>query len=448
MLSIVGLVLGLGLLAFLIMRGYHIIITAILCSVLVALSGGINLYTAITDTYMAGFVSFFKSYFPVFLVGTIFGKFMEETGAAASIAHLIVSKLGAGKAILAVTLASGILAYGGVSVFVVGFTVFPIALMLFKEANLPRRFIPGAIIFGSITFAMTCPGTPQIHNIIPIKYLNTTPMAGKTVGFIMAAFMLIVGQIWLEKMVKTAIKNGEHFVARETDIIRAKEEVTISLDGDSKLQSKKPLGLPSGLLSLVPLVSSILFLNALKFKVEVAVLCGIIMGMIILYKYVNWNSLPDAFGKASISAVSAISNTCAVVGFGSVVKAVPAFDTLIDAIVKIPGPPLIGAAIGVCIVAGITGSASGGMGIAVPLLSPVYLAKGVVPEALHRILAVAGGGLDSLPHNGYVVTTLNGICGETHKDGYAPVFWLTVFLPMVATALGIVLFTLFPNLPM
>ncbi|WP_315118627.1 GntP family permease [uncultured Clostridium sp.] len=431
MLSILGLFLGLGLLAFLIMRGYHIIIIAILCSAIVAITGQLNLYNAITDTYMAGFVSFFKSYFPVFLVGTIFGKFMEETGAAASIAHLIVSKLGKDKAVLAVTLACGILAYGGVSVFVVGFTVYPIALMLFKEANLPRRFIPGTIIFGSITFAMTCPGTPQIHNIIPIKFLNTTPMAGTTVGFITAAIMLVVGQIWLEKMIKTAVNNGEHFISRNSDNIKS--------NGDK--------GLPPGFLSLLPLISSIIFLNVFNFKVEVAVLCGNIIGLIILNKYVEWEKLSDDFGKASVSAVNAIANTCAVVGFGSVVKAVPAFTILVDAIVKIPGPPLVGAAIGVCLVAGITGSASGGMGIAVPLLSPIFLAKGVAPDALHRILAIAAGGLDSLPHNGYVVTTLNGICGESHKDGYGPVFWLTVVLPIIATGFAILLFTLFPNLP-
>ncbi|WP_432403541.1 GntP family permease [Wukongibacter sp. M2B1] len=447
MLSIIGLILGLSLLAFLIMKGYHIIITAILCSALVALTGELNLYTAITDTYMAGFVSFLKAYFPVFLVGTIFGKFMEETGAAAAIAHLIVSKLGAGKAVLAVTLSCGILAYGGVSVFVVGFTVYPIALMLFKEANLPRRFIPGALIFGSITFAMTCPGTPQIHNIIPIKYLNTTPMAGTVVGLVVAVFMLIVGQIWLEKMIKTATNAGEHFISRDTDATKSKDEGESYSDGSSAVKSQEAIGLPPGITSLVPLVSSIIFLNALHFKVEVAVLCGIIMGMIILYKYIDWNTIPDAFGKASVSAVTAIANTCAVVGFGSVVKSAPAFKTLVDVIVKIPGSPLVGAAIGVCVVAGITGSASGGMGIAVPLLSPIYITRGVVPEALHRILAIAGGGLDSLPHNGYVVTTLNGICGETHKDAYAPVFWLTVFLPMVSTILGITLFTLFPNLP-
>ncbi|GAA0724614.1 GntP family permease [Clostridium malenominatum] len=430
MLSIIGLLIGLGLLAFLIMKGYHIIIIAILCSAIVALTGGLNLYTAITDTYMAGFVSFFKSYFPVFLVGTIFGKFMEKTGAAASIAHLIVSKLGKGKAVLAVSLACGILAYGGVSVFVVGFTVYPIAFMLFKEANLPRRFIPGTIIFGSITFAMTCPGTPQIHNIIPIKFLNTTPMAGTTVGFITAIFMLVVGQIWLEKMIKSSVSSGEKFIPRASDNI-----------------SNNDKELPSGLLSFIPLISSIVFLNALNFKVEVAVLCGNIIGFLTLYKHVNWKELSDDLGKASVSAVGAIANTCAVVGFGSVVKSVPAFTILVDAIVQIPGPVLVGAAVGVCLVAGITGSASGGMGIAVPLLAPIYLSRGVAPDALHRILAIAAGGLDSLPHNGYVVTTLNGICGESHKDGYAPVFWLTVVLPIIATGLAILLFTLFPNWP-
>jgi H+/gluconate symporter-like permease len=430
-LGTISIIIALALLAFMAMKGVNIVLNAVICAAIVALLNGMNLYNALLQDFMTGFTNFLKSWYFTFLVGTIFGMFMEQSGGARGIAMGIVKLFGRKRCLLAVVLATGIIAYGGVSVFVVVFTIFPIALHLFKEANLPRRYIGGTIIFGSITFAMTCPGTPQIHNLVPVPILGTTPMAGTVIGFIVAAGMLVSGQLILEWMVREELKKGEGFQPYAND----------HFDDISQLKT------PHGLLALVPLVVSLLCLNLLKWKVEVSVTVGIISGLIVLFKYFDIKTFPKLFTEAAKGATLAIANTCAVNGFGMVVRNSPAFDVVKEAMTAIPGPPLLGAAIATCVIAGICGSASGGITIAMPLLWPIYQPTGVIPAAFHRVMSIACGGLDSLPHNGYVITALNGVCGTTHKQGYMPVFWLTVVLPMVWTGIAIALFTLLPNLP-
>jgi len=423
------MIIGLALLVIMAVRGYHILLIGLVCALVVAVAGGLNPYIAITEHYMAGYVSFFKSYFLMFLVGALFGKVMEESGGADAIAEMVVRKLGAKFALLAIVIACGVLTYGGVSVFVVTFTAYPIAVNLFKEANLPRRFLPAAIACGSITFAMTSPGTPQIQNIIQTTTLGTTAMAGATVGFIAGAFMLVVGTLWLYYMVNKDVAAGGHYTPREGEEL---VEVNVSK-------------LPSAWLSFVPLILTIVCLNVFKVPVEVSVLLGVISGLIIFYNKLDLKKFPAMFGRGAGGAISAICNTCAVVGFGSVVKNVPSFQILIDTVTHLPGPALVGAAIAVSVICGITGSASGGLGIAIPIVGPIYTAMGVPAAALHRVSAISSGALDSMPHNGYIVTLLN-LCGISHKEGYMPLFNITVVLPAAATALAILLFTLFPGL--
>lgn len=430
MLGVIGLIVAMILLVILAMKGIHILAIGLICSSVLALTSGMNIYTVLAETYMPGFTGFITSNFLVFLAGALFGKFMNDSHAADAIANWIVKKLGASKAVLAVVISCFVLAYGGVSVFVVGFTIFPIAISLYKEANIPRKYLPAAIGFGSVTFAMTCPGTPQIQNIIPGQTLGTDTMSGAVVGIIVGIFMFIVGYIWLSAMIKKEKAAGVHFVAKEG------EETTQMNEAD----------MPNVALSFIPLIATIILMNALKLPAAVAIFAGIVLGVILLNKTYKPTMIAGTFAGGATSAISAIANTSAVVGFGAVVKTIPLFQTILDGLLKIPGPPLIGAALAVTIICGLTGSASGGLGIAIPLIGPTYVQMGVVPAALHRVASIASGALDSVPHNGYIVTLLN-LCGETHKDAYMPLFWLTVVLPFISCAIAIALFQLFPMWP-
>lgn len=448
MLGMIGLIASLILLIFLTMRGINIIIAAIVSAILVALTGGLNLEKALTEHYMNGFTSYFASWFLIFLLGAIFGKIMQVTHAADSIANWVKNTLGPSRAVFAVVAAAAIMTYGGVSLFVVGFAVYPIAVSLFKVANLPHRFIPAALVFGSISFTMTAPGSPEIQNLIPTEFFGTKPSAGGLIGVCMALIIMIVGGLLLGRMVKKAVQNGETFSLPNDPSSNTANETAASLE----LESQRPeingnkQEYPNIIFAILPLVIVIAMLNTISHFTSstgaalISLASGIGLACLLMFKYLEefWNAL----AKGAQDALVAAANTCAVVGFGSVAAQVAAFDTVVDALVNIPGPPLMGLAIAVTLICGITGSASGGLGIALPILSPMYLSQGLDPGAMHRLSTLASGGLDSLPHNGYVVTTIRAICGETHKRSYGPIFILSVVLPTIVLILAVILYSI------
>lgn len=436
LISIAGIIVALALMTILIMRGVNIFVVAMLCSSIVAITGGVNLYTALKENYMSGFVGFLKNNYLIFLTGTIMGKAMEITNGAKAIAKLIVDKLGERFALISIPLACGIISYGGVSVFVASFAVFPIALEVFRQSNLPRRFIPAALTFGCSTFAMVAPGAPQIQNAIPANALGTDLMAGATVGFISSGVILVLGGFLLVRMVRRAMENGESFVPKSMDVFSDDQEY------------------PSGVVALLPLIATIIMINIkvdgeTLVPLEVGVFTGAILVIILLYKYIDSSSLTivDHLGEAFKTSIGSITNTCAVVGFGAVVQVTMAFPVIVDKMVNLGGPLYASAAIGTTVIAGICGSASGGLGIAAPLLGPMYLAKGALAPALHRVMSISSAALDSLPHNGYIVTVTNGLANETHEDAYKPIFILTVLTPFIGSIVAVVLFTLFPHWP-
>lgn len=434
MISLLGLVGALVLLIIVTIRGMNLLIAAPLAAVIVALFGGIPLLPAddagqsFVTTYMDGFTAFIAAWFFMFLLGSLFGKVMEDSGAADRIAGSIVGWLGMRNAIGAIVLACAVLTYGGVSLFVVAFSVYPMALSLFRKADLPRRFIPAVMAFGSVTFTMTSAGSPEIQNWIPMRYLGTTPYAGWEVSLAVAAFMICFGYWWLQRMMKRALARGECFEKRETD------------------PAISDRALPPFWASIIPIfaVLGVTFLFHEKYShyaLILALLAGCVSAWLLTHRRVQ--GLDAIITSGTTGALLAIANTAAVVGFGSVAKASPAFDIAVAAVTSLPGNELIGAAVAVTSIAAMTGSASGGQSIALPVLAPHYLEAGVNPDALHRVVAISSGALDTLPHNGYVVTTIRAICRETHKAAYWPMGALTVVVPVLGTLLALILFIVF-----
>jgi len=258
MLSMIGLFVALGLLIFLTMKGVNIIIAALICSVLLALTGGLDLNTAMTGFYMDGFTGYFASWFLIFLLGAIFGKVMQDTKSAESIADWVSRTLGPQWAVFAVVSACAIMTYGGVSLFVVGFTVYPIAVSLFRLANYPHRFIPAALVFGSISFTMTSPGSPEIQNLIPTEFFGTTPTAGGWVGVVMGVFIATVGGLWLRFLVRKAVANGETFELPKASPFYSAEKV------DEIAATTEEKKLPNVVFAILPLAIVILVLNILS----------------------------------------------------------------------------------------------------------------------------------------------------------------------------------------
>ena len=444
--GVILLIVALLLLMWMTMRGINIIIAAVIASAFVGLTDGQNVAKVLTGPYMKGFTGFFDSWFMLFLLGAVFGKVMSDTGAADAIAEFLMRSLGKKWAVLATVLTCAVMTYGGVSLFVVGFSVYPLAVSLFKGANLPRRFIPAAIILGSVSFTMTMPGSPEIQNLIPTKYFHTTPWAGGIIGMIVALGIAVAGSVYLNLAVKKAVAKGEHFEDRASDrhVLAASGVAEMAATSENSGTVQK---LPNFWLAILPLVAVVVSLAVLTrtFNIEstlaavYSMTLGIVLAWLVMLSNVKnfWGSLAEG----ASDAIVAIANTCAVVGFGSVVAGTAGFKAVVDGVTHIPGPPLLGLGLAVTLIAGITGSASGGLGIALPILAPIYAQMGLHPVAMHRVSALASGGLDALPHNGYVVTLIRSIAGDTHKRAYWPLAMVSVVITTIGMFVAIILFS-------
>ncbi|WP_018132996.1 GntP family permease [Effusibacillus pohliae] len=441
--EILAILVSLGLLMFVAYRGFPVILFAPIFTLLAVILSGLPLLPSYTETFMTNAANYVKSFFPVFLLGAVFGKVMEMTGAAASIAQSIVRALGSKRAILAVVLACAILTYGGVSLFVVAFAVYPFAAAIFREANVPKRLIPGTIALGAFTFSMDAlPGSPQIQNIIPTQYFGTDAYAAPVVGIIGGIMVFLGGMFWLERRRRQAEAAGEGYGEghiNEPEINREQRYPNIWL-------AVLPL--------VLVLVSNYLlsrgFLNvaawydpemlkknfnianvknvASTWALVIALTIGILSALLINFKPVQ-TKLASGLTAAAMGALLAIFNTASEVGFGNVVKTLPGFKAIQGWILGASNHPLVSEALAVNVLAGITGSASGGMSIALEVMGKQYLqlaqAAGISPELLHRIAAMASGGMDTLPHNGAVITLL-AITGLTHRQSYKDIFAITV----------------------
>ena len=433
--SLVGIFLGLIALIVLAYRGHSIIWVAPVCAMVVAILGGLNLLDAYLGDYMKGAADYVISWFPAFFLGAIYGKIMDNTGSARSLANKLVKLIGSRFALLAVVLPCLLMTYGGISLFVVVFVIYPMGDAIYREADLPRTLLPGAIAFGAFGITMTAiPGTPQIQNIIPTTYYGTTATAAPIMGIIAAVLIAVPGYIYLESRIRKARKNGQHF---EED----PKHKDVAFDASN---------LPNWhwLCGLIPLIVVVLLLNVLppvlknagvaelssSQAIVVALLGGIVT--VCLMNYHQLKKLLPAVNAGATGSLTAIMNTACAVGFGTVVKVVPGFALLKNAMLNMPGSILFSEAVAVNVLAGATGSASGGMSIALEALAPQYLEKamalGMDPGYLHRIASLASGGLDTLPHNGAVLTLL-AVSNCTHKESYWDVCVTSCIIPVVVS---------------
>ncbi len=435
--SLVGIVVGLVLLIYFAYKGNSIIWVAPLCAMVVAILGGLNILDVYLGDYIKGVADYIISWFPAFFLGAIYGKVMDMTGSARSLANKLVSIIGPKFAVLAVVLPCLLMTFGGISLFVVVFVIYPMGYAIYREANLPRTLLPGAIAFGAFGITMTAiPGTPQIQNIIPTTYYGTTAAAAPLMGVIAAILIAVPGYIYLEWRCRSARKKGLGFVEDE----KYKGTATEAVEQPSW----------HWLSGLLPLIIVVLMLNVLPGVLEragiaqwstsqsivVALLGGILVTCLMNIK--QFKVLLPAINDGANGSLMAIMNTACAVGFGSVVKIVPGFALLKKAMLNMPGSILFSEAVAVNVLAGATGSASGGMSIALEALAPQYLEKataiGMNPELLHRIASLASGGLDTLPHNGAVLTLL-AVSNCKHKESYIDICVTSCIIPVVVSLL-------------
>ena len=459
---VLGILLSLILLTFIAYRGLSVILFAPLCALLAAITAGLPIMPTYTEFFMPRAVIYIKNFFPVFLLGAVFGKLMEENGCAKAIAKFVAEKLGPKHAIVAVGISTAFLTYGGVSMFVVPFAVYPFAYILFKTAGIPRRLIPGSICLGSFTFSMTAmPGSPQIQNMIPASYFGTTLYSAPVFGLVGAAIMCFASLGWMQWRQKKLMGAGEEFGRLDHRAPPDTEDESLAINPylamiplfvvliGNVVLTRVIQGWDHAVLGLVPAAplaaTKIPVANwALIISLVAAIFIAVIVGR---RQFAAKKNLATALNAGAIGSLLAIMNTASEVGYGNVVSSLPGFESVKQALLGIDfGTPLVSEALVINVLAGITGSASGGMSIALEAMGQYYLEwgarVGIGPELLHRVAAMASGGFDSLPHNGAIITLL-AICGMSHKESYPDCGMVSVVIPFATTFFLVAIWTLF-----
>lgn len=465
MIGVAGIILSLMLLIWLAYRDVSVLILAPVCAMLaVLLDGRLPILATYTQIFMASVGQFVANYFPLFLLGALFGKLMEDTGCAAKIASVIVRMVGVDRTILAVVLSCATLTYGGVSLFVVVFTVFPLSRSLFREADIPRRLIPAAIALGSFTFTMTAlPGTIQIQNQIPMPFFRTTSFAAPGLGCVGAAIMLVMGVLWLNHRASLARRDGEGFgplLAADEAPPQNKASGSVR-EFPSTWKAFAPIVCVICLnllfsLSIVPGWNADYLAEAKFGETELSKLAGTwstILALVVtllltaVLHIQSMDRLRVSLSQGARSSLLPIFNTASEFGYGNTIRELAGFVVVQNAVTGIaPGNPLMSESIAVNVLAAITGSASGGLSIALKTLGETYynraLAAGIDPQLLHRVASMSCGCMDTLPHNGAVITLLL-ICGVSHRQSYRDIGTVTIAFPLLATAVVVLLGSLF-----
>ncbi|EIQ7156273.1 MULTISPECIES: GntP family permease [Citrobacter] len=445
MMSVLIALAALGLLMLAAYRGYSVILFAPIAALgAVLLTEPAAVGPAFTGLFMEKMVGFVKLYFPVFLLGAVFGKLIELSGFSRSIVAAAINLLGRRHAIPVIVLVCALLTYGGVSLFVVAFAVYPFAAELFRQSQIPKRLIPATVALGAFSFTMDAlPGTPQIQNIIPTSFFGTNAWAAPWLGLIGSLFIIFVGLLYLERQRRKALARNEGYGTE----LQNEPETPDNINLPNPFVAISPLILV-GVLNLLftrwipvwygsthqldlpglatPVTTEISKITAI-WAVEAALVSGILMVVIFGYRNIQ-GRLAEGSRTAVGGAILAAMNTASEYGFGAVIAALPGFLVLSNALAAIPDP-LLNEAISITTLAGITGSASGGMSIALAAMSDTFIAAAnaanIPLEVLHRVASMASGGMDTLPHNGAVITLL-AITGLSHRQAYGGIFAITI----------------------
>jgi H+/gluconate symporter-like permease len=476
--GLVGILLGLTLLIWLAYRGWSILLLAPGAALIAAAFAGGPLLAYWTQTFMDSASRFIAQFFPLFLLGALFGKLMEDSGSVAAIADFMTKQLGPERAILTVVLAGAIVTYGGVSLFVAFFVLVPMAQSLFRSAAIPNRLIPATVLLGTSTFTMSAlPGTPAIQNAIPIPFFGTNPLAAPGLGIIASAIMAAFGLWWLGRASASARSKGEGFgaqpfsspgAAAEDETVRqrattAREFDPREVDRGHPSSAEPPIGLavlPLFVVIIVNVVMTLVVLPSIDasflaqkqfgatslsavagvWSVVTALLAAILTVLVVNFRRLR--GVRETIDSGANASVLPIISVASLVGFGAVVAAVPAFELVRNWVLSIEGGPLVSLAVATNLLSALTGSASGGLTIALDALGGTYMRlateHGIDPALLHRIAVMSAGTLDSLPQNGAVVTML-AVSGSTHSESYFDIVMAAIVGPIIALVVVIAL---------
>lgn len=511
-LAFIGIILSLIFLIGMAYRGHSVVAIAPLAALIAVAFSWDPLLASYTQVFMPALGGFIISFFPLFLAGAIFGRLMSVSGYAEDIARWIPRVFGPKRAILVTAIVTTLLTYGGVSAWVVAFTIVPIAKPLFRHANVSMKLMPASIALGIFTFATAAlPGSPQIHNAIPTPYFDTTTFAAPILGIIGAVITFSLGMAWLTWRQRSLLKKGEGYTDisssttdgdnREDPPAPDKEPLpNTAASTESALataseltaraattEGRAPRGRSSatemslgeitrrGLIGLVPILIVVIvnasfvylispqmdfdYLSEERFGSTTlsavlgvwAVTLGLAAAGAIIFalKPRNFSKYVSSLTEGARNAVLPVFTTASEVGYGAVIASLAVFAILQEQLFSVSDNPAVIGIVATAVISGITGSSSGGLSITMQTfgdqLAQMAQDQGISLEFLHRVIAMSSVSLDSLPHNGAIVTLLL-VCGLTHRQAYKDIGFVTVLVPVVGVLSVLALGTAFPIL--
>lgn len=432
--SLIGVIIGLFFFGFLAYKGWHLIPTAAFCGIIVALFSRMNVYEALTTLFMPAYANFFKSYFLLFMASSCFAKLMQDCGAIGVVAHALSKLCYKFKsrqaqriaAILTIPLINTVIVYGGVNVFAAVFIVVHIGKELFEEFDIPWHYY-GVGTLGTAVLSQFIPGTPELVNLVPNEFFGTDAMAGPVLGIIGTILFVIGGILYVKVCLENSDKHAEGFLPTGQRII------------DEAPVAPEVANIPV-IVAVIPLISVWVLLNLVKLPAVLSLFFSAILASVLFFKRLR-GKFRNCLAEGSVRAVSTLALLCATVAFGGVVSASEGYTWVCD-LIKGSGPAgAFQIAIFVNLLAGLTASASGSIKIVLNTFADAYLASGIAPGALHRLVICSSLGLNTLPHAAGVAS-IAATCKLELKDFYKHVFWMSVFLPTVISLILALLITL------
>ena len=434
MLGVIGIILALVVLVYLTFKGWHMGVVAIASSLIIIVTSGMDIWPAISESFAGSFTSFAGSWFLIFSLGAVFGKVMDQGGASLSIANWMVKVLGKQHIVLIVLLTTLVLSYGGIGVFVIAFTMYPICMALFREADIPKKIFPGLLLAIPATVTMVfLPGTPSTQNLIPTSFFGTTIYAAPVIGVITSVFVFALDYLFYNWVVKRCAARGEHFVPSP---------------GDDATDASDPeilAGLPSPLLAFTPLIVLIVSIFVFQKLVSVAnfaVCLGMALAILVaLILYRGKMNVQETLAGGTTNGLNTLMVTSCIMGFGGVVTASPTYTACTEWLLGLDMSPLLLMFFSINVICMITGSSTGGLNIFLNSMSDYLIGTGMNLEILHRMSAIASAGLDAMPHASGVVIA-NSVARTDMADTYKYTFISQCLIPILGFGLAAILYAI------
>lgn len=432
--GILGLIVAIAVVVALIWNKWHMAIVSLIGAIVVIAFNMMDPVTALTDTFMGGMSGFAANWFLLFMLGSIFGKVMGDSGASVGIANNLLKLLGEKYVVLIIMLTGLVLSYGGIGTFIIAFSLYPIAVALFQKADIPKKLIVATIMVCPVTVCMAMlPGSPSTQNLIPTTYFGTTAYAGAAIGIICSIIMFAAAYLFLNWQIKKAKANGEHFAASEGEEI---------MDLNEAYSGKTPsIGA-----CYAPIIVLLVFMFGLQkltampanFAVACAMTLAILAGS---FLYRDKLKVQSVISDGAAGGLGSLIATSAIMGFGSVVSASPAYNVVTEALVNLNIGPLGTALVSINVIAAITGSSAGGLNIFLSSMGEYLASAGLNTSMLHRVVCIASSGFDAMPHaSGMVVC--NQIAKTSQRDTYKYVFITCAIMPFCCAILACILGTI------